>query len=84
MRDEKTWTAALCVIGDEMLSGRTQDKNVVQLATWLNDQGIEVFRIPTLSLALVVVLGALAGMVAAMFPGRRAARLDVLHAVVTE
>jgi molybdenum cofactor synthesis domain-containing protein len=28
------------VIGDEILSGRTQDKNVAQLATWLNEQGI--------------------------------------------
>jgi molybdenum cofactor synthesis domain-containing protein len=36
----KTWTAALVVIGDEILSGRTQDKNIAQLATWLNEQGI--------------------------------------------
>jgi len=38
----KTWTAALVVIGDEILSGRTQDKNVGQLATWLNGQGIRL------------------------------------------
>ena len=50
----------------------------------LADKGIEVFRIPTTSLAVVVVLGALAGMVAAMWPGRRAAKLDVLRAVVSE
>jgi putative ABC transport system permease protein len=50
----------------------------------LKDQGIEVFQVPTASLVVVVVLGALAGMVAAVLPGRRAARLDVLHAVVTE
>ena len=37
---KKTWTAALVVIGDEILSGRTQDKNIAQLATWLNEQGI--------------------------------------------
>jgi molybdenum cofactor synthesis domain-containing protein len=36
----RTWTAALVVIGDEILSGRTQDKNIAQLATWLNEQGI--------------------------------------------
>jgi len=30
----------MVVIGDEILSGRTQDKNVGQLATWLNDHGI--------------------------------------------
>ena len=41
----RTWTAALVVIGDEILSGRTQDKNVGQLATWLNDQGIRLAEV---------------------------------------
>ena len=38
----RIWTAALLVIGDEILSGRTQDKNVAQVATWLNVQGIRL------------------------------------------
>ena len=42
MADEKVWTAALLVIGDEILSGRTQDKNVAQVAKWLNRQGIRL------------------------------------------
>lgn len=42
MADEKVWTAALLVIGDEILSGRTQDKNVAQVAEWLNRQGIRL------------------------------------------
>ncbi len=42
---DKVWTAALVVIGDEILSGRTQDKNVTQLATWLNDQGIRLAEV---------------------------------------
>lgn len=41
----KTWTAALVVIGDEILSGRTQDKNVAQVATWLNEQGIQLAEV---------------------------------------
>jgi len=41
----KIWTAALVVIGDEILSGRTQDKNVGQLATWLNDEGIRLSEV---------------------------------------
>ena len=42
MATDRIWTAALVVIGDEILSGRTQDKNVSQLATWLNVQGIRL------------------------------------------
>jgi molybdenum cofactor synthesis domain-containing protein len=42
MNSARTWTAALLVIGDEILSGRTQDKNVAQVATWLNEQGIRL------------------------------------------
>jgi len=41
----RQWSAALAVIGDEILSGRTQDKNVAQLATWLNDQGIRLAEV---------------------------------------
>jgi molybdenum cofactor synthesis domain-containing protein len=45
MREERTWTAALLVIGDEILSGRTQDKNVAQVALWLNEQGIRLAEV---------------------------------------
>lgn len=39
---DRIWTAALIVIGDEILSGRTQDKNIAQIASWLNVQGIRL------------------------------------------
>lgn len=42
MNDERIWTAALLVIGDEILSGRTQDRNIAQVALWLNSQGIRL------------------------------------------
>ncbi|GAA3890844.1 molybdopterin-binding protein [Sphingomonas limnosediminicola] len=45
MASPRTWTAALMVIGDELLSGRTQDKNVAQVAVWLNDQGIRLAEV---------------------------------------
>ena len=45
MQSQRQWTAALVVIGDEILSGRTQDKNVAQVATWLNDQGIRLAEV---------------------------------------
>lgn len=38
----RIWTAALIVIGDEILSGRTQDRNIAQIATWLTVQGIRL------------------------------------------
>ncbi len=45
MEEDRTWTAALVVIGDEILSGRTQDRNVGQVATWLNDHGIRLAEV---------------------------------------
>jgi len=45
IRPDRTWTAALVVIGDEILSGRTQDRNVAQLAIWLNIQGIRLVEV---------------------------------------
>ena len=45
MQNERIWTAALVVIGDEILSGRTQDKNVAQIAAWLNVQGIRLAEV---------------------------------------
>jgi len=42
---ERIWTAALVVIGDEILSGRTQDKNIAQVASWLQVQGIRLMEV---------------------------------------
>jgi molybdenum cofactor synthesis domain-containing protein len=41
----KVWTAGLAIIGDEILSGRTQDKNIAQIASWLNVQGIRLAEV---------------------------------------
>lgn len=38
----RIFTAALIVIGDEILSGRTHDKNIAQVASWLGVQGIRL------------------------------------------
>ena len=45
MSANRIWTAALVVIGDEILSGRTQDKNVAQVAVWLNEQGVRLTEV---------------------------------------
>jgi putative ABC transport system permease protein len=54
------------------------------LVAALHDQSVTVFRVPAASLAVVVVLAALAGALAAVQPSRRAAKLDVLRAVVSD
>jgi len=39
---QKTVTAAILIIGDEILSGRTQDKNMAWLAVQLNEIGVQL------------------------------------------
>lgn len=58
----RVWTAALIVIGDEILSGRTQDRNIAQVASWLNVQGIrlsEVRVVADVELRIVEAVNAL-------------------------
>ena len=50
----------------------------------LADQGLTTLSIPVANLVTVMLLAALAGVVAAILPARRASKLDVLKAVVTE
>jgi len=45
MASERVWTAGLLVIGDEILSGRTEDRNVAPVATWLNLQGVRLAEV---------------------------------------
>lgn len=62
MADERIWTAALLLIGDEILSGRTQDRNVAQIAKWLNLQGIrlaEVRIVPDVTARIAEAVNAL-------------------------
>ena len=62
MSDQRIWTAALLVIGDEILSGRTQDRNVAQIGSWLNVQGIrlrEVRIVPDIEARIVEAVNVL-------------------------
>lgn len=45
MASERIWTAGLLIIGDEILSGRIQDRNVSPIAVWLNLQGIRLSEV---------------------------------------
>ena len=50
----------------------------------LADQGIDQIAVPAIQLGLYVVAAAVAGVVAAVGPARRASNVDVLRAVVTD
>ncbi len=50
----------------------------------LNSEGIHQLAIPVGQLLVVVIVAALAGVLAAIIPARRAARLDVLEAISTD
>ncbi|HEX7521989.1 MAG TPA: FtsX-like permease family protein [Acidimicrobiia bacterium] len=54
------------------------------LVTAMHDQGFNTLRLPAVTLVTIVVLAAVAGVLAAVLPARRAAKLDVLQAIVTE
>lgn len=42
---DRIYTAGMVVIGDEILSGRTHDRNIPQLASWLQVQGIRLAEV---------------------------------------
>jgi putative ABC transport system permease protein len=53
----------------------------VALTRGMAGEGLSVLEIPGGRLALYVLAAALAGLLAAIGPARRASRVDVLHAV---
>ncbi|MBO0334886.1 competence/damage-inducible protein A [Sneathiella sp. CAU 1612] len=60
--ETKIVTAAILVIGDEILSGRTQDKNMAWLAGRLNDIGVQLREarvVPDIEAEIVAAVNAL-------------------------
>ncbi|WP_239396804.1 ABC transporter permease [Frankia sp. CiP3] len=49
----------------------------------LKDQGINAFAYPLGTIVTVVIIGGLLGVLAAIFPARRAAKMDILRAIAT-
>ncbi|HYJ69387.1 MAG TPA: FtsX-like permease family protein [Nocardioidaceae bacterium] len=56
----------------------------VVLQRAIADQGLDVLSVPYVSLGVFVLIAAIVGVLAALLPARRAARLDVLRAITTE
>ena len=56
------------------------------LAVWkaFENDGLSELSIPAGQLAVFVLAAVLVGVLAAVFPARRAAKLDVLRAIATE
>jgi putative ABC transport system permease protein len=54
------------------------------LVNAMESQGFNTFTVPMQQLAVIALFAALAALVAAALPARRAARLDVLHAISHE
>ena len=62
MTKNKKFNAAILIIGNEILSGRTQDTNTSTLATWLNSIGVivgEVRVIPDIEKTIIDTLNLL-------------------------
>lgn len=62
MTAQKTVTAAILVIGDEILSGRTKDKNIGYIADYLGNLGVDLREariVPDIETEIVAALDAL-------------------------
>src|ERR1700749_818090 len=58
----KTVTAAILVIGDEILSGRTKDRNIGYIAEYLTNMGVELREagvVPDIEEEIIAALNAL-------------------------
>ena len=63
-------TAAFLVIGDEILSGRTKDKNIGYIAEYLTEVGIdlrEVRVVPDIEDEIIAAINALRGRYSYLF-----------------
>lgn len=56
----------------------------ISLQRAISDQGINVLNVPVVQLVIFVLLAAVVGVLAAVWPARRAARMDVLRAIMAE
>ena len=45
MKNNTKVNAAILIIGNEILSGRTQDTNTSTLAKWLNSMGVKISEV---------------------------------------
>jgi len=83
LRSTVRWEAVVIALMGTTLGlvvGTTFGWAIVQA---LASEGLRTFTIPVAQMAVVVLIGALAGVAAAILPARRASRLDVLGAIAS-
>jgi molybdenum cofactor synthesis domain-containing protein len=56
MNKNKTVSAAILIIGNEILSGRTQDSNTSFIAKWLNERGIQLREVKIIPDELNIII----------------------------
>jgi putative ABC transport system permease protein len=79
-----SWEAILVAIIGAVLGIVVGTVFGVVVAAAMASQGLTVLSIPPLQIGALVVFGAIAGLIAALFPARRAARLRILDAIAYE
>jgi len=84
MRSSVRWEAVIISLFGTSLGLLVGITLAFVLQQAVKDEGVNIFDVPWLQVAVVVVLGALIGVVASVRPARRAARLDVLDAIGAE
>jgi putative ABC transport system permease protein len=79
-----SWEAILVAIIGAVLGIVVGTAFGVVVAIAMASQGLTVLSIPVLQISALVVFGAIAGLIAALFPARRASRLRILDAIAYE
>jgi len=83
VRRSVRWEAVLIALLGTALGALLAIGGAWGIVQALADQNITTFAIPTAQMVVITVLAGCAGVVAAVGPARRAARLDVLDAIST-
>ena len=72
MSENSKFNAAILIIGNEILSGRTQDTNTSTLATWLNSLGVKVLEVRVIPDVEETIISSVKSMLRFSTPGRDA------------
>jgi putative ABC transport system permease protein len=84
MRSMVRWEAVIVALLGTMLGLVVGIAFGWALVTSAKSEGLEVLAIPWGKVAGILLIAAIAGIVSAILPARRAARIDVLHAIASE